>query len=266
MTASSGGRGTTGMLASPRRRRRLTWGAGVLGAAGVVGLAVVLMPDNNGEKLPSTRLGKPTIVAPAPKHVRMGAADQAAAKLAAAKFINTAVLRRNVDQSWALTAPELRVGFTRKAWRSGNIPVVPFPADQLDSVRYHTDYTIKNHIGYQVSMLPHENSKALAVLFSMEVVKRGPPTSTHWLVDYWAPISPGTLSPTERAKEAKAISDSAPQPIGSGWLLLPILGIFALIVVLPLAFLVRGVLRHRRAERAYRDGHPPGQTSSSSPS
>jgi hypothetical protein len=266
MTASSGGRGISGMLASPRRRRRFTWGAGLLAAAAVVGLAVVLMPDNNGEKMPGTRAGKPKLVAPAPKHVRIGTADQAAAKLAAAKFIDTAVLRRNVDQSWALTAPELRVGFTRKAWNTGDIPVVPFPADQLESVNYHTDYTIKNHIGYQVSMLPHENSKALAVLFSMELVKRGSPASPHWLVDYWAPISPGTLSPTERAKEAKAISDSAPQPIGSGWLLLPIVGIFALVVVLPLAFLIRGVLRHRRAERAYRDAHPPAQTSSSSPS
>ena len=266
MTASSGGRGTTGMLASPRRRRRLTWGAGVLGAAGVVGLAVVLMPDNNGEKLPSTRLGKPTIVAPAPKHVRMGAADQAAAKLAAAKFINTAVLRRNVDQSWALTAPELRVGFTRKAWKSGNIPVVPFPADQLDSVRYHTDYTIKNHIGYEVSMLPNEKSKALAVLVSMELVRRGPAVRQHWMVDYWAPISPGTLSPTQRAKNAQEIAHSAPQPIGSGWLLLPIVGIFALILVLPITLLVRGKLRHRRAERAFREAHVPPQTSSSSPS
>ena len=266
MTASSGGRGSTGMFESPRRRRRLKWGAGLLAAAGVVGLAVVLMPDNNGMKLPATRAGKPTIVAPAPKHVRMGAADQAAAKTAAAKFINTAVLRRNVDQSWALTAPELRVGFTRKAWESGNIPVVPFPADQLDSVRYHTDYTIKDHIGYQVSMLPHGNSTALAVLFSMELVKRGPPTSPHWMVDYWAPISPGTLSPTERAKNAQEVAASAQQPIGSGWLLLPIVGIFGLIVVLPLALLVRGFLRHRRAERAYRDAHGPAQTSSSSPS
>lgn len=266
MTESSGGRGMSGMLASPRRRRRLKWGAGLLAVVGAVGLAVVLMPDNNGEQLPAARPGKPTIVAPAPKHVRMGAPDQAAAKLAATKFIYTAVLRQHIDQSWKLAAPELRVGFTRKAWDTGDIPVVPFPADQLESVRYHTDYTIKDHIGYQVSMLPHENSKALAVLFSMELVKRGPPVSPHWMVDYWAPISPGTLSPTERAKEAKTIADSAPQPVGSGWLLLPIVGIFGLIVALPIALLVRGKLRHRRAERAYRDAHPSAQTSSSSPS
>src|SRR5947209_8604650 len=104
MTASSGGRGITGMFESPRRRRRLIVGAGLLAAAGVVGLAVRLMPDTNGDNLPKAHAGKPTIVAPAPKHVRLGAADQAAARLAAAKFIDTAVLRRNVDQSWALTA------------------------------------------------------------------------------------------------------------------------------------------------------------------
>jgi hypothetical protein len=143
---------------------------------------------------------------------------------------------------------------------------VPFPADQLDSVRYKTDYTIKNHIGYQVSMLPHADSQAQAILFSMEMVKRGPAVSPHWMVDYWAPISPGVLSPTQRAKNAKEVADSAPQPIGSGWLLLPIVGIFGLILVLPLALLIRGMLRHRRAERAYREAHGPAQTSSSSPS
>ncbi|HEU5211752.1 MAG TPA: hypothetical protein VFU10_03195 [Gaiellaceae bacterium] len=266
MTASSGGRGISGMLASPRRRRRLRWGAVLLGAGGVVALGVILLPDNNGDKLPAARPGKPTLVAPAPKHVRMGAADQAAAKLAAAKFIDTAVLRRHIDASWNLTAPELRAGFTREAWKSGDIPVVPFPANDLDSVRYKTDYTIKNHIGYQVSMLPRENSTTEALLFSMELVKRGPATSPHWMVDYWAPISPGVLSPTQRAKQAQEVAASSRQPIGSGWLLLPILGIFVLIIALPIVLLVRGKLRHRRAERAYRDAHSPAQTSSSSPS
>jgi hypothetical protein len=238
----------------------------LLATVGVVAAAVKLMPDNNGAKLPDVRAGKPTIVAPAPKHVNMTQADQAAAKVAAAKFVSTAVLRHHVDQSWDLTAPELRVGFTRKSWSHGDIPVVPFPAKDLESVRYRTDYTIKDHIGYEVSMLPHENSQTQAILFSMEMVRRGNARlGRHWLVDYWAPISPGTLSPTQRAKQAKDIADAAPQPIGSGWLLLPIGGIFALILALPFALLIRGKLRHRRAERAYRDGRP-GQTSSSSPS
>src|SRR5262249_60127599 len=90
MTASSGGRGISGMLASPRRRRRLKWGGVLLGGAGVVAVGVILMPDNNGDKLPAARPGKPTLVAPAPKHVRMDATDQAAAKLPAAELIDTA--------------------------------------------------------------------------------------------------------------------------------------------------------------------------------
>src|SRR3954468_13513438 len=143
MSESSGGRGTSGLLSSPRHRRRARWVAGLAAVAAIVAAAVILMPDTNGAKQPQMRGGKPTIVAPAPKHVSMSAADEAAAKLAAAKFISTAVLRQHVDQSWALAAPELRAGFTRKAWSSGEIPVVPFPADQLDTVRYHMDYTIK---------------------------------------------------------------------------------------------------------------------------
>src|SRR5689334_6856933 len=130
MSESSGGRGTSRLFSSPRRRRRARWGAVLLATAGVIAGAVILMPDNNGAKQPEARAGKPTIVAPAPKHVNMTKADIAAAKQAAAKFVSTAVLRHHVDQSWSLTAPELRAGFTRKSWSSGDIPVVPFPAKE----------------------------------------------------------------------------------------------------------------------------------------
>jgi hypothetical protein len=264
MTQSSGRRGIAGVISSPRQRRRLRWVAVLLAAGAAAVVAVIFMPDQSSHTLPSTPTGteQAAVVPPPPKTVKIGKIDRVAARETAAKFVATAVLRRHLEQSWDLAAPELRAGFTRKAWMTGSIPVVPFPADQLESVRYHTDYTIKGRIGYQVAMLPHEGSSVQAVLFSMELERRGPPANHQWMVDYWTPISPGTLSPAQRAKQAQELANAAPQPVGSGWLLLPIAGIFALIVTLPVFLLVRGMLRNRRAERAYRET----QTSSSSPS
>ena len=107
---------------------------------GAVAAAVILMPDDNGEHLPKPHAGKPDLVAPAPKAVKLERDDAKAARAAAAKFVATAVLRRNVDDSWDLTAPALKAGFTRERWKRGEIPVVPFPADDLDEVRWRLDY------------------------------------------------------------------------------------------------------------------------------
>ena len=271
MEASPGRRGATGLFSSARNRRRAGWLGVLFGIAGTIVLLIVVLPRTNGMKLPSTRSGKPTIVAPAPKHVRLGRADEAAARLVAAKFVATAVLRRNVDASWSLTAPELRAGLTRSQWHTGAIPVIPFPADQLDSVRWRLDYTIKDTIGLKVAMLPKAHASVQALDFEMELVKRGAPAKQHWLVDYWAPLSPGTASPEERAKNAAAIAASAPQPIGSAWLLLPIVFLLLAVLLVPAVLIVRGKMRHSRAERAYRESVAErdalsAQTSSSSPS
>lgn len=45
----------------------------------------------------------------------------------ASKFIDYAVVGKNLDRLWDLVAPELRAGITRKQWDSGELPVVPFP-------------------------------------------------------------------------------------------------------------------------------------------
>jgi hypothetical protein len=271
MTESSGGRGSTGFLSSPRRRRRLKLGALLLGIAGVVAIGVVVLPQNNGIKLPKGHHGKVQIVAAAPKHVHYGKADEAAARLAAARFISTAVLRKDPAASWALAAPELRAGTTRKQWNTGNMPVIPFSAKDLESVRWRLDYTIKDHIGLKVAMLPKPNSTVQAVDYEMELVRRGPATNSHWLVDYWAPISPGTASPEQQAKDNAAFAAASKPAIGSAWLLLPLVVLLGAVLIVPSVMIVRGKMRSSRAERAYRASVAErealaNQTSSSSPS
>src|SRR4051812_31104299 len=235
------------MLASPRRRRRL----GVLGvllvAGGAIAAAVMFMPENNGDTLKTHRSGKATIVPPAPKAVALHKADAKAARDTAAKFVATAVLRRNVDDSWDLTAPEMRGGLTRKAWRTGEIPVVPFPADQLDHVGWKLDYSIQDHVGLQVAMLPVANSTAKALTFELELVRSGPPAGRHWLVDYWAPLGPGTDTPSARIKN-QVEGGVAQAKIGGRWLLVPVIAVFGTLLAIPVALTVRGRMRHRRAE------------------
>jgi hypothetical protein len=240
------------MLSSPRRRRRVAYMGGLLGVVGLITALVVVLAEDNGDNLPKPREGQPTLVAPAPKPVKLDRADAKAARAAAAKFVATAVLRRNIDDSWELTAPELKAGFTREKWKRGEIPVVPFPAEDLDEVRWRLDYSITNHVGLQVSMLPRENTRTKALLFEMELVRTGPASNRRWLVDYWAPLGPGTDSPSTRMRQQLAGSASNPNTISGSWLAVPVVAVFGTLLAIPVALTVRGRLRHRRAERDYR--------------
>ncbi|MGZ8694836.1 MAG: hypothetical protein ACXWYS_05295 [Gaiellaceae bacterium] len=241
------------MLSSPRRRRRITYLGGMLGVVGIIATLVVVLPDDNGDNLPEAREGKPTLVEPAPKPVKLARADAKAARAAAAKFVATAVLRRNIEESWELTAPVLKAGYTRATWKRGEIPVVPFPADDLDEVRWRLDYSITNHVGLQVAMLPLANSRTKALLFEMELVRAGPASNRRWLVDYWAPLGPGADSPSTRIRQQLAAgSSSNPNTISGSWLAAPVVAVFGTLFASPIALTVRGRLRHRRAERDYR--------------
>ncbi len=240
------------MLSSPRHRRRLGYLAVLLAVAGAIAAAVVFLPHDNGDNLPKPRPGNPTLVAPAPKLVKLQKADVQAARDAAARFVSTAVLRRHVDDSWELTAPIMKAGFTREKWKTGQIPVVPFPAKELDQVRWRFDYSIEDHVALQVSMLPRSDSTAKALTFEMELVRSGPVAKRHWLVDYWAPLGPGSDTPARRVQQQLAASGS--NTISAAWLAVPVVLLFGTLLALPIVLTVRGRIRHRRAERDYRAG------------
>jgi len=241
------------MLASPRLRRRLTWLGVLLVVGGAIAAAVIVLPDDNGDRLPAAGPGNVTTVPPAPKEVKLRKVDEAAARDTAAKFVATAVLRRHVENSWELTAPVMKSGFTREQWKTGEIPVVPFPAKELDQVRWRLDYSIADHVSLQVSMLPRQNSTAKALTFEMELVRTGPPASRRWLVDYWAPLGPGVDTPAARIKQQIAsATETPPNRLGGIWLVAPVVLVFGTLLAIPIALTVRGRLRTRRAERAYR--------------
>jgi hypothetical protein len=59
--------------------------------------------------------------------------DDPRARDVAARFVNTAVARRNLAASWDVTHPALRVGYTRARWAEGTIPVQVVPGARVRS-------------------------------------------------------------------------------------------------------------------------------------
>src|SRR5262245_11618218 len=105
---------------SPRFRRRALWIGGALLVVGVaVGAIAAFWPTPKSLQLPTTT--RPAQIAPKEKSVPL----EAAAKVVGEQFIETAVARKNLAQSWTITAPALRGSFTLKRWKTGAIPVIP---------------------------------------------------------------------------------------------------------------------------------------------
>ena len=171
-------------LSSPRLQRRLLWIGGIVLVVGVV--AIILTTVWTGPKTEPNPV--PVVRGQVPKPEKTVPLDPAAKKVGE-QFIRTAVLRKHLAQSFALVAPALRQNFTLKRWETGNIPVVPYPADVSDPSRVKIEYSYKDSALLLILLLPRQGDKTKPQLFHLGLHAFGTGAHRHWLVDYWAPSS-----------------------------------------------------------------------------
>ena len=197
------------------------------------------------------------------------------------QFISTAVVRHDVAKAWSVAGPSLKQGVTREQWDHGDVPVIPYPAQNKgwgnwSFVQYSYQEAQKHTVGLEVFLFPKPNSGWSAMTADVEVVQG---KNGRWLVDYWMPKrfhGPPAVSHQTKANagakklrerhavktkvraKAKATQTSgaasdAPRARGAWWAL-P-LGILGLAILLPLT--IGGVVwyRNRKAERAYFRSH-----------
>jgi hypothetical protein len=112
----------------------------------------------------------------------------AAARKVGEKFIETAVERKNLAASWKLTAPTLRQDFTIERWKTGDIPVVPYPADTSQGAPVKIEYSYKNEALLLILLTPKKGDPTKPQLFHLGLHAYGTGAKRHWLVDYWAPF------------------------------------------------------------------------------
>jgi hypothetical protein len=171
-------------VSSPRFQRRLLWVGGSVLAAGLVTLIVTKVWTSPAPQPPPVVVGK--VQRPTPdKTVPL----DPAAKQVGERFIETAVERQNLSESWTLVAPALRGGFTLARWKTGDIPVVPYPADTSNGARVKIEYSYKDRALLLILLEPTAGNKIKPQLFHLGLHAFGKGKARHWLVDYWAPFS-----------------------------------------------------------------------------
>jgi hypothetical protein len=164
--------------------RLLFWLSAAALATGSVVLLVTLLRE---EDPPGPLPPQPTVTT----ENRTAADIDPAARRVAGEFILTAVARKNVAKSWAITHPSLRDGYTKAEWSAGDIPIIPYAVDSIDEARFSIDHLAKDLIQLDVALLP-KNASQTAGVFTIGLVAVGTGNARRWLVDYWGPAgAPG---------------------------------------------------------------------------
>lgn len=269
-----------GLLASPRRRRRLLRLGIVVGiAAPLIFLGVHFSQPGNPENATGPNINVPGYSQP--KNAPFTAQRRREIAPVLRQFILTAVDRQDVGRSWDISAPSLREGFTRRQWSSGDLPVVPYPAQDRGLGQGYVEYSYTDAVGMEVYLFPKPGSGYSQLTADVELVKG---KDGKWLVDYWMPKKfhgPPALSASAKAKrkaqaakaqvaakrsrkatrqKAKAKAAAAPRPQSDAtfnqsrqsnlWWLVPI-GVIASFLLIPLGLAGRGWYRNRREARRY---------------
>lgn len=213
--------------------------------------------SNTGHTIRQTfEPGKPQLVARAPKSDAFTPAERRQVRAVAARFIETAVYRRRVAASFAITTSGLRQGLSRSDWATGTIPIVPYPGRAVESVRWHLNYSYPTEVGLKVAFYPKPASGVTRQVFDISLENHGTAGAARWLVSYWAPSGGEQLSQAD--PRARSIDTAAPKPaLGAVWLFVPVGLIVGGLVGVVVFLAIRGRLRHARAVRLYRSSSSP---------
>jgi hypothetical protein len=245
-----------GFFSSPRRRRRTFVAGVVLVLVGGITFSMIHWSNTSDFRMAEVRYDEKAQVYTPPTKRDYAIAKREGALLVAAKFVNTAVKREHVADSFDLTTAALHTGYTRKAWATQDIPVVPYP---VDFAKYQVKGSFTDSVWYQVALFPDKaHADVPAAVYDLVLKPRGKGPSRRWLVDSWAPagyqgIPSGPLGGTRSARAAGEVVQYKGELSGR-WLFVPV-SAFGLGLMLLAVLGVRGWWRNSRALKRYKSSY-----------
>jgi hypothetical protein len=99
-------------------------------------------------------------------------------------FLGTAVARKHLDQAWKIVAPELKQGMSLEEWKTGTIPVVPYPVGDAHAM-LHVVNSFTDTAQVRVTFVPRPGSKVGGATFTLGLRN----IDGQWLASTWQPTS-----------------------------------------------------------------------------
>jgi hypothetical protein len=174
-------------LSSRRLEKWLPWFAALVLAAGVTAFLVVHFGGNTAKVEPSQPSGPAIHFAKPQKNI----AFPKAAWRVAREFVFTAVARRKLAESYGISHPTLRAGFTLKQWETGSLPGIPFvPVAGIQRINWkNTNYAHPRDAQVNVLVIPTKASHQKAFIAQIGLLKIGRASHARWTVSYFGAIS-----------------------------------------------------------------------------
>jgi hypothetical protein len=254
-------KGSSQLLASPRRRRRVARVAVFLAVAGAAAFGITRLTLNQGvHEKEVFQPGKPA-VAGSQKPVRLTKADRSEIGRTLVAFVRDGVAQGNLGSAYDLVTPAYRGGTTRSQWRKGQAPLYVYPAVTRGiSGNWRVDYAYRGQVGVALMLSSTRPKKVGQVIVHAELRRR----RGNWLVDNFAPVATFTpigvgrqheTGPADYAGGSPADTRADQAALSPLWIVVPA-SVIALFLLVPLGFVIASRLRDRRAARAFEALHP----------
>jgi hypothetical protein len=235
------------LVASPRRRRRLAWLAGVAGVCLALGVVAVVVPSTTGGRKDAFS-NQPVQRVTTERQVPVTPATRAAVDRLFDAFVSEAVARRDPAAAYDLVTDAFRAGTSRASWRRGRVPVFPYEPRGRRFHGWTVELSYANRLSVQLYLEPR-NPKDGPVAYSVDLRRM----HGSWLIDAFYPRS--TYAPASPAGEPRSgTTRTAPQPTaepkGHGGLLWAVmLGFVVLVLAVPICFFAAQWISGRRVRR-----------------
>jgi hypothetical protein len=164
----------------------MLWISGAVFAAGLIAFITgYALRGTSGIHSPISNLPAQTH----PKEIK--APPSKAALKVARQFIETAPLRKNLDQAYALVGPALKGTMTRKQWSKGNIPVIDYPAGNAKTAAFIVDWSYRTQIMLEVDLVAKKGSPSNIrphLPFFLGLERQGDKPNGRWRVNTFIPV------------------------------------------------------------------------------
>jgi len=148
----------------------------------IVFLSAFLLRGTSGIHSPLSTL-------PAQTHVKLIKAPPSKEALQVArKFLETAVLRKNLDAAYDITGPALKGNMSRKQFVKGNFGVDPYPARNTKTAAFTVDWSYKTQIMLEVDLVAKKGSGSNIrphLPFFLGLERKGDKPNGAWQVNTW---------------------------------------------------------------------------------
>lgn len=182
MTDSTGILG--GMLDSPRKQRRFLIISSAVFAIGVVAFVSVFVLRGTSNAFPDTISSQPAKLAKPQKTVPVTKEQVTLMRT----FIKTAVARKKLAYAYSLVNADLKGTMTLKQWETGNIPVIQYEAENVNTAEFIPIYHYETQALFNVDLIPVGHTQERPeLLFFIGMKRSGDSKTGKWLIDYWQP-------------------------------------------------------------------------------